>query len=427
MKIVIKNKLDYILVLLIILISANPYVSYHNVIFLIIIFIFLLIRMRNKLIQLFEINSKNSLIILFIFIYEIVQATIFANYRLLNIFRITLTMYVGYMIIKVINYKFIKIYSNIIFYLALISLLMYPLMYTNIGPSLMRIARSVFYMPLSELGYDAPTLIFYSFDASFYNYSQEIYRNAGFAWEAGSFAIYVNIALVFKLFFDTQLKPFLNKYTIVYITSIVTTFSTTGYLVLFLIILTYLWGSPKNKISKWVFLLLFIPASVYIFQRTDFLQDKITNQYKVANESQNRFGSAILDLNDVMKRPFFGWSRDPNILFGKTVTIDSHRPNGITNLLRSYGFIYFILFFSLVTVSFYRLGKLTFFKNPSFFSIFFLLVILISAFSQLVFDNMLFKSMVFWGDFMLLNFISKSNYYQYLSSGNSTFRINFKF
>lgn len=298
-------------------------------------------------------------------------------------------------------------------------------MYTYAGPVLMKYAENTFVMSISKLNYKAPTLIFYTFDWGYITKATNIYRNAGFTWEAGAFAIYLNIALIFKLFLDKSNKSLANKYNIVYIISIISTFSTTGYIVLFIILLAYLLHYKKKIFLKWSLLLIAIPLSYQIYYSAPFLQDKIDTQYKesVNGKSHNRFSSAILDINDVMKRPLLGWSRDTEILFGEEVTYKAHRPNGITNLLRCYGFIYFIFLFTLLYFSFYKLGKTSTIKSAPLFSMFFITVLLLSAFSQLVFDKPFFRSMVFWGDFMFLTSIPKGKFQQLRHKYKSHFRI----
>jgi len=274
----------------------------------------------------------------------------------------------------------------------------------------MQIADKTFALPFSEIGYRAPTFIFYTFDYSFFTEASGVYRNAGFAWEAGAFVIYVNLALIFNLFLNINnenIKVFSFK-NLILILALITTFSTTGYIVFFITIIVFIWNSKSLSIYKYIVLGVFLFLSLTLYKSTEFLESKINSQIGEASISQNRFGAALLDLQDFSKRPFFGWSRDTQLLFSNDDLYAAHRPNGITNLLRSYGAIYFIVFFTLMFLSFKKLGNLSTMANKNAFAIFLIATILISAFSQLIFDNIFFRSTLFWGECIIsINLIKR--------------------
>jgi hypothetical protein len=168
--------------------------------------------------------------------------------------------------------------------------------------------------------------------------------------------------------------------------------------------MTYILHNRKYRSIKWIYGILLGIAFFQYYVQADYLKSKVTYQYEKAQVSQNRFGAGLLDLNDLRKRPLFGWSRHAEVLFQEENIYAAHRPNGITNLLRTYGIVYSFIYFSLLYISFKKLGNFSLFKNPSSFAIFFMLVILTSAFSQLIFDNMFFRSIIFMGDITILNY-----------------------
>lgn len=395
-------KIDYLIVLLFILISANPFISRNKNIFIFILLIFLVFRPKFQASNFYNLSLKTFSIILFIFAYEMLHAFLFNNLNMLNSLRIVVFMYVGYLIVKILKFKLLTLYVSCIYFLSLFSLIMYPLMYTSWGVDLKDIADQIFVLPesLSNEYYYATTFIVYTFDNNFFEGLGSIYRNAGFAWEAGAFANYINLALLFNLFFIKK-NSILNIKNIVFAGAIVTTFSTTGHIVMFLIITAYLFNVKLFAKINYLYLIIFLFFSIYIYQSANFLRDKINTQFMEAGTTQNRFGSALLDIKDVMRRPLFGWSRDTEVLFGKNNVLEAHRPNGITNLLRSYGFVYFFVYFILLYFSFKKMGKVSVMKKPGLFAIFFIGVLLVCAFSQLIFDNLMFRSMVFWGDNLL--------------------------
>jgi hypothetical protein len=117
---------------------------------------------------------------------------------------------------------------------------------------------------------------------------------------------------------------------------------------------------------------------------------------EVAGNSNNRFGSALLDWSDIKQRPFFGWSRDLEVLFGSEAdTFVTHRPNGLTNHLRNYGFINMIFLLIFLYISFKKYFIFLNKKDAKKLSFLFLLIILLSSFSELIFDKVFIRALLF--------------------------------
>lgn len=88
-------------------------------------------------------------------------------------------------------------------------------------------------------------------------------RNWGAFWEPGAFQAYLSLALIFDLFYLKNRKPF--NFIILSIT-ILSTFSTTGYLCLGLILLVYLFAGDKQcKLNKMLVFIMIILGSFIIF------------------------------------------------------------------------------------------------------------------------------------------------------------------
>jgi hypothetical protein len=147
------------------------------------------------------------------------------------------------------------------------------------------------------------------------------------------------------------------------------------------------------------YLLIILTIIIYLFTNLDFLGDKIIYQIETAEQSQNRFGAALLDIEDWMERPIFGWSRDQTVLFGNDAfTFTSHRPNGITNLLRNYGIIYFSVLLYFIYYSFYKHFYYSVNNSSSkstILAIQFLIIIFLTAISQLILHKMFTFSIMF--------------------------------
>ena len=102
-------------------------------------------------------------------------------------------------------------------------------------------------------------------------------RNSGPFWEPGVFGIFINISIFFKLFLE---KAKLNR-ALLEIASVLTTFSTTNYLILFLL-LTFYFAMSSKHIIRLIYLVGSITLFMVIVLNTDFLYNKISTQIEQA-------------------------------------------------------------------------------------------------------------------------------------------------
>ena len=104
-------------------------------------------------------------------------------------------------------------------------------------------------------------------------------------WEPGAFACYIN--LVF-LFYIGKIKPLLENNrlkVIIILLALLTTYSTTGYIVLFLIglVTIYIEYSKKYGILVIPLFLVFSVIAIVTYENSEFLKEKIDNQFEVAS------------------------------------------------------------------------------------------------------------------------------------------------
>jgi len=387
------NWKDKTLMLLLVLASANPYIRQHLEYVVIIGLILILILKPSAFSPRHNSKLNPFLIIAFFISFEIWHRFIFGMDNLTTIVRVLGYFLLTLFTVTAIGKKYLNTYIVVIYTLSIISLIMYGLVYFGPGmDNLYRFAEKTF--PLIQV--KNPTLIFYTFDHAYFERSYPIIRNAGFAWEAGAFAAFVNLALFIRIESNklTISKILRDRISLIFILSVLSTASTSGYIAMFVILL-FISFSEK---SSWKFLFSVIVSSIIIisFMNIEFLGEKTMGQLEEAQYSQNRFGSAILDWNDIKKRPLTGWSRDEEVLFkGDAFTYVTHRPNGITNLLRLYGFLYFI---PMMLIMFYSLRS--YFRHinsakPGLYSIFMIFLILLLAFSQLILLSFFITSLMF--------------------------------
>jgi len=390
--------LEYFHLLVFILSFTNPFVR-KNIEIAIYLLIFLSF-LSKKFFSFSRKDFQALIIILFFISFEFIHALIFNLDNLKTTIRVFSYFAVSYFTVKILRHNFLAYFVNITVALSILSLLMYAMAYAT--PFTYKIlyiySEAMFPLDLDVNNYRTPTFILYTFDPAYFS-ENNILRNAGFTWEAGGLATYLNFAIVFNLMnnFPKGYRQFIadwrNKILLI---TMATTFSTAGYVTLFIVMAIYFLN--KFTISNFIFIIIFIPVAIYLYFTLDFLGQKINEQLDQASISQNRFGAAMLDFEDIIKRPFFGWSRDFSVLFKTNDYIyELHRPNGITNFLRCYGFIYVLSYILILYASTQNMAKNLRLKNYKLFPYLIITVLIMMGFSQLVMHTLFTMSLLFLG------------------------------
>lgn len=185
-----------------------------------------------------------------------------------------------------------------------------------------------------------------------YDYTYGIIRNPGMFWEAGAFAGYLLLALVFVAI---QNKGFIignyKKEVFWTILGIITSMSTTGFVVLSIMIVFF--AAQHFKRGK----LLVIPASIitviFIYSNFTFMQSKIETQYEQAlnmrlgDYSNSRFGSLIMDAYYIKEHPIIGNGTNINTRYKYNMEVldDIGNGNGMSNFIATWGIPLFLIWF----------------------------------------------------------------------------------
>ncbi len=97
------------------------------------------------------------------------------------------------------------------------------------------------------------------------NIAKPLIRSNGIFWEPGAFAVYLNLALFFRLF---ALKEQRISQLVTYLAALIITFSTAGYICFAFLMIVYIlfFNSGKaNSKSKWVMVFLMLVAVIVAF------------------------------------------------------------------------------------------------------------------------------------------------------------------
>lgn len=183
-----------------------------------------------------------------------------------------------------------------------------------------------------------------------YDYTYKIIRNAGMFWEAGAFAGYLLVALIFIILKNKKFK--IGKYhkeSFWIFIAIVTTMSTAGFIILSIIILFY--ALQNYKWGKIVIAPAFILIIFLSYSNLSFMQKKIDSQIDEAIQMQSdefsnsRFGSLIMDSWYIKSQPIFGNGLNIKTRYRFNLNImnnDVGNGNGMSNFIVEWGIPFFI-------------------------------------------------------------------------------------
>jgi hypothetical protein len=260
-------------------------------------------------------------------------------------------IFLAYFTVRILGRNFTKYYVDIMYVLAIIAFVVYvpQLVVPGFRSFLISSISPMLRNPLDsgDLWY-APDVILFVF-----NSGEGIYRNCGAFWEPGAYAGFLVIAIIFHYL---ESKKIDDKKSIVLLLALFSTVSTTGFLALGFFLLMFL----VNRVAplyKLILLPTIIAAVIISFFTLDFLGEKIISQMDVASTFNNtRFKSAVLDLRDFAENPVLGLGRDSHTRFqGITSRELTHRTNGVSNYLVTYGMFIFLFYFGSIFYAFYKM------------------------------------------------------------------------
>lgn len=357
---ILQSRFEYFLVFLLIMASGNPIfvASGHTEIMFVALFLLCLMYrdIFKKIIQ----NQGLMIFCGLFFVLFLIQAIEFDFFSFPTIAGFYIRLLLGFIIFFAIRSGPEK-YIKCLYFICVLSLSIFLLVEAlKIGAG---INLKTYFEPLKFFNGKnyVVHILFYNFDGE-----GEPDRNSGPFWEPGAFQGYIIIAILLLSAYKDRISS--NQYRrrlIVFILTLLSTQSTTGYLLLPLALIPHLnlnttqkkFASSVVKISVIIFIGILISPKII---ELDFLQDKIIHQYKsVVNEQPDweltRFGTFMFDLRYMEKRPLLGWGINEKTRFGmdggKAI---AGQGNGLTDGVVKFGFIGFGLYVAYLFFSFKR-------------------------------------------------------------------------
>lgn len=272
---------------------------------------------------------------------------------------------------------FVDLYIKIVFLISVISLVFWCIDFTPQGHNLLLdIGES-----LPQLGWDnmRETREGSTANKSYTLYVYTVYfiddllipQNTGPFWEHGIFCIYLIIAFYLNAIRENKI---ITKYNIVFIIAIITSFSSTGYVVLIVALAFVILQRGGITFSK-IFLLVMLLIGTYYISSLDFMTEKITENAMSTSES-SRFFAMVYHWQQIVKSPFIGYGPYLERAFSNLVM----SPNGWTQLLRVWGIpfsAYLLIAFFKGAGNFFREEDNSFFKRIGLF-----VIVMIAVFPQ---------------------------------------------
>ena len=368
-----KNKFfNYSIVLILLFINVSPFfmlIGLPYFYFGFMVFLGLFASLKHKL------KNSERLIKVLLCVWGLItiQFVFYGGLTPAALYKPLLFFFTPFVIFRIMGLSYFKYLFNIIYFFAVVTFPVYFLqsLFQPVNAWVQSAMRYVF--PYAWTDWPR-TLLFYSMPRKS---EFLLMRNSGIYHEPGAYSLYLMLAIIINTFLTRN--P-LDKKNIILALILLTTFSTTGYILLFAFML-YAMIKSKWYIPLRVFVLvLLLILAINSFRSAEFLQEKIFIQYsdqvyaiQTHRVAQGRF-FAFLKAGELLKK---------NIFLGKgIITANTPISEDFNSSAFGWGFMgffakYGILFGFFYMWIFYKgLWKFCLFYNlPKKFAILVLLII----------------------------------------------------
>ncbi|RWY48096.1 O-antigen ligase family protein [Mucilaginibacter gilvus] len=248
-----------------------------------------------------------------------------------------------FIVCTILRDKLLAYFVKVMVHLTIVSLVFFALQL--LSPATMFKFFTTLNFPTGNTIPGYTNALVFTYTQGFHDFS-----NSGFVWEPGAFGCFLVLTLMFHFFLNSFKY---DKITILLIIANITTFSTTNYLgLLVLIFLSYRFRVPKINI----YVLILVPSIILAFIFIPFLADKIVDTYqedmrdlkhlKVLEKYYhhnrmeiplNRFSSMWHILDTFGNKLILGVSNKYNEVLNKTYTVNIS--NGVFDFIAKFGVV----------------------------------------------------------------------------------------
>lgn len=265
------------------------------------------------------------------------QATVLSEVSILANVNFVARLYLGFLITMLLGYKFRYAYMKVMFFVSVVSLVLWVVNTFVELPGIVanrHLSLVIFnYIPRSEL--------YWIFR-----------RNCGMFWEPGAFQGFI---MLVPLMYIGQIREFLRQYrkeSIVLFLVLLSTMSTTGYVVFAVLSMLIILKDIRNVFLKFFVAFSTVAVFMWAYNTFDFLGEKIENEYESAVEQESgkaswsRMGALRIDMESIKKHPILGNGFSMREKYGQLGDKMGGAGNGFSGVLNMLG-IPFIFFFFL--------------------------------------------------------------------------------
>ncbi len=341
-KFINKDTIDYFFIILLVFLSGNRVFGETSLI-LGFLGAFVLFFYRRK-----KFDNKFVILVAILIVILLLQTFIFDYHPWVTIIGLLIRIFFVYFVLVSVGDLFVNKLITVMYYISIVSLVVFFSIVIIPGFdyflvnnfTLIEGAKTDYSMGRYFLG-------FYTVAIS--PISGTLLRNSGPFWEAGALGGYVTLSLMLNIISTGKL---FNKVGIVFIVVIITTFSTTSMIALFILLVAYGIIVKKNSVVRWVFIPILIISGFFTYTSVDFLNEKITDRMALLDNQNNllygpssRFLDAQRDLDDFRGHEILGRGGHSQTRFLQKYLDNERtsRTHGVTDHLVRYGTIFFIL------------------------------------------------------------------------------------
>lgn len=259
-----------------------------------------------------------------------------------------LTFFIAYTTVVSLKTSFFFYYETCLKYLCLIALFFWILQVLMPGPLTEILKSLTFFKPYNEI-IQAHVIVF-----SILNEGVESFlpRNSGFAWEPGAFAVFINLA-IFANLVRNSFRIRNNKNLLIFIISLLSTQSTTGYSI-FLLLAAFYFINMKGMTLKILIIPLVIIGVLYIFSLPFMYEkiaslgsEKVSDLVEIGAKDWNkdkmigaqRFVSFQIDFIDFLNNPILGYGGHDEEMWTRKSNINVVSISGIGKILAKFGLV----------------------------------------------------------------------------------------
>lgn len=322
----LNKKLGYIFVFILIYSTGSTLylINYNKLlpIFTMIVFSIVLFRIKN-----IKLDIKNTLTTILIIACLLLTMVVNLDYDITHYIGITMIIILSYLIANIIEYNDLtEYYINIMKFICITSLIFYILGLIN--PTLVNSFQTI----SLDGRVDYKNIYIYNYRYSPLATFQYAYlKNNSFFWEPGAYQAFLNLALILEI---KKYKFTRIKNILLIIITIITTLSTTGFVSLGLILISYIDFRIDSKKNIFISMILILFIIIVIYNKDTLFKKFDKNSSSYISFSERYEGS---------KEDYKLWSE--NIITGNgykgyTSKQKIGSANSITAPLAKYGILF---------------------------------------------------------------------------------------